>query len=471
MKQLEILFWISLIVVFYSYAGYGILAIVISKAKSLKKFIPLPVNRVNRAVSKNDELPRVSLIISMSGEPGELIKRKIENTKNLIYPKNKLEVIYAAAMEKPDDSALMEYYNFYIPETNTGLSSDDEYLYALFSEFEGEGISRNKELLNQAESLLLNNNVSSSKLTLNSKKTLDKLASQNFDRILLTKDVIRKGKISQVNRTISHCTGEIIIFSDANTDFNKEAIINIVKNFRDSSVGCVAGEKRVKKEKDSTSGDGEGLYWKYESKLKEADSSIWSTVGAAGEIYAIRKELWDKAYTPGAIIEDFVISMKIAEAGYKVVYEKDAYASEDPTTGLKDEFIRRRRIAAGGFQSIIMLLPLLNIFKYRILSFQYISHRVLRWAVVPFLLPVLLFVNVMLAMNGSQFYSFLLAGQVMFYLLAAAGFYLESINKKILPFYFPFFLVMLNAASYAGLKRYLTGNQSVVWERVNRNNN
>ena len=172
--------------------------------------------------------------------------------------------------------------------------------------------------------------------------------------------------------------------------FNKDSIKNLTRHFRNKQVGCVAGEKRVKKNSDSTSGEGEGLYWKYESYLKNIDSKIWTTVGAAGEIYAIRKSLWGIGIEHNAIIEDFVLSMRIAQNGYRVIYESGAYAEENPTKNMKSEFIRRRRIAAGGFQSIVWLKELLNPFKYGVLTFQYVSHRVLRWAVVPFFVAVII---------------------------------------------------------------------------------
>ncbi len=458
-------------IVFYSYAGYGILAIMAARIPFLLKLVPKPYN--SRPGGRyTAELPRISLIISVSGETSGTMLDKIINTEKLNYPKDKLEVIYAAAFEKPDDSAVSSYYNCYIEDLNNGTNEYDEQLYCEFLKFEGSSRISSGYILDEIEKKLNNAGINSGMLTLNSKLKLDRfyaeIAENERIEVKFTKDIIRKGKISQVNRTIKNATGEIVVFSDVNTEFNRDSLMNLAAHFCDPSVGCVAGEKRISAGKNSTSDEGEGLYWKYESRIKEADSAIYSTVGAAGEIFAIRKELWEKVYTPGAIIEDFVISMKIAALGYTVKYEKNAYAIEEPTGKINDEYIRRRRIAAGGFQAIVMLKSLLNIFKYRILSFQYISHRVLRWAVVPFILPLLLVLNIYLASGGSYLYTALLFLQVSYYLLSAGGYILELKKKKIKLLYFPYFITMMNTAAYSGLVRYISGKQSVVWEKVKR---
>lgn len=479
MSIAEIVFWFSLLVIFYSYAGYGILLVFISKISFLRLLFPKPRNRKESrkiCADASEYKPLVSLIISASGESREIIKQKIINTVNLDYPKDKLEVFFAIAYDpsSPTDETLDTFYDEFLAEpVPLKVTSTDEEVFVRFMNFDREENLRSEEALNRLEEQLYTMSFDSSQVTDGAKAVIEgKLAapaSEDPLRVFVTKDIRRKGKIAQVNRTVEKAKGEIIVFSDANSIFNRDSIKNIVAHFNDTSVGCVAGEKRVRKSEGSTSGEGEGLYWKYESFLKKLDSDLWTTVGAAGEIFAVRKELWAGSIESNAIIEDFVVSMRIAENRYRVIYEPDAYAEEEPTQDLNAELIRRKRIAAGGFQSIIWLKSLLNPFKYGVVTFQYVSHRVLRWALVPFLLPIVFFTNLYLAFFlHSILYLLIFLAQCLFYLFALVGWRLELKRKKVKIFYFPFVLAMMNYAAYHGLIRYLRGSQSVVWERVKR---
>ncbi len=279
---------------------------------------------------------------------------------------------------------------------------------------------------------------------------------------------VRRGKLAAVDRGMKYVPSPIVILTDANTLLNKSAVRNIVRHYSDPNVGAVAGEKRIRKEllKDG-SGAGEGLYWRYESALKRLDSELHSVVGAAGELFSFRKELY-RPVPPDSIIEDFHLSMCIAAEGYRVVYEPEAFAEEEPSASLSEEMKRKIRICAGGFQSIVRLAPLLNVKRYGILSFQYISHRVLRWAVTPFVLPVLLFLNAVLASDGNLFYRILFAGQIAFYLSALIGYLLETSDRRSRLFIAPLYFTLMNIAAYAGLIRYLRGTQSAVWEKAQR---
>ncbi|MEM8908110.1 MAG: glycosyltransferase, partial [Bacteroidota bacterium] len=212
---------------------------------------------------------------------------------------------------------------------------------------------------------------------------------------------------------------------------------------------------------------GEGIYWKYESTLKKWDSELYSVVGAAGELFSIRTKLYE-AVPQDTIIEDFFMTLRIAQKGYKVVYEPAAYAVESSSASVKEELKRKIRIAAGGIQAIIRLAPLLNVFKYGILSFQYISHRVLRWTLAPIALPILLLVNIALALHGEPLYQWLLVGQVLFYSSALVGYLLEKRAIKFKAFFVPYYFCIMNYAVFRGFYRILRGSQSVVWERAKR---
>ncbi len=276
----------------------------------------------------------------------------------------------------------------------------------------------------------------------------------------------RNGKIHAVNRVMKEVKSPIVIYSDANTELNSDAIKNIVRHYNDPKVGCVAGEKRVRQEEIDSSAASEGFYWKYESFLKKYDYQLYSVVGAAGELFSIRTRLYEEV-DRNMLIEDFYLSLRINQKGYRTAYEPDAYALENSSENVKEESKRKIRIAAGGFQAMRKLLPLLNIFNHGWLSFQYISHRVLRWAVAPFALPLLIIINVFLAMD-SFFYAVILLLQIVFYSAALLGFLLQKIKIKVKVLFIPFYFTFMNVSVYRGLVRYLKGNQSVLWERAAR---
>jgi cellulose synthase/poly-beta-1,6-N-acetylglucosamine synthase-like glycosyltransferase len=252
----------------------------------------------------------------------------------------------------------------------------------------------------------------------------------------------------------------------------KESIRRIVNLFSNPKVGCVSGEKRIyNKEKDAAAGT-EGIYWKYESKLKKWDAELYSVVGAAGELFAIRTELFQEV-EKDTLLDDFIISLRVAMKGFTIQYDPEAYAIETSSANVKEELKRKVRIAAGGIQSIIRLSPLLNVFKYGVLSFQYISHRVLRWTLAPIALPILFIINFLLffdagPLNFNDLYVWLFYAQSLFYLMAFIGWYLENKAIKIKILFVPYYFMIMNLAVLMGMKRYYKGSQSVNWERAKR---
>lgn len=282
----------------------------------------------------------------------------------------------------------------------------------------------------------------------------------------------RNGKIAAMNRGMQFVKTPIVIFSDANTDLGEDSIQEIVRLFRDPKVGCVSGEKRIRsREADAAAGAGEGLYWKYESTLKKWDAELYSVVGAAGELFAIRTALWQEV-EKDTLLDDFIISLRVAMQGYTIQYNPNAYAIETASANVKEELKRKVRIAAGGIQSVVRLWPLLNIFKYGVLSFQYLSHRVLRWTLTPLLLLLILPLNLALALPQGLFsfglYSLLFWGQVLFYAAALLGWLLEQRQLKVKALFVPYYFFIMNLSVFLGLGRYLKGQQSVNWERAVR---
>jgi len=280
----------------------------------------------------------------------------------------------------------------------------------------------------------------------------------------------RAGKIAAMNRGMEFVKTPIVIFSDGNTMLGTESIRRIVKLFSDPTVGCVSGEKRIFSQ-DSTAAT-EGIYWKYESKLKQWDARLHSVVGAAGELFALRTELFQPVERD-TLLDDFIISLRIAEQGYTIQYDPEAYAIENPSANVREELKRKIRISAGGIQSIIRLKELLNPFKFGILSFQYISHRVLRWTLAPLGLPIILLTNLAISLSVgifdfSSLYTWLFWFQIIFYAIALFGWYLEEKSIKVKIFYVPYYFFIMNLAVYLGFRRYMKKQQSVNWERAKR---
>ncbi len=385
----EIVFWLSLVIVFYSYLGYGLVLWVWVKLRRL--FQSSEIQEFTQFE------PEVALLIAAYNEK-DFIKAKMDNCAALDYPKNKLRVIFVTDGSK---------------DGTPDIIRDDG----------------------------------------------------RFEVLHVDK---RAGKIMAMNRGMTFVKEPISVFCDANTLLNKEAIREVVKHFANPKTGCVAGEKRIiQNEAENASGAGEGLYWKYESTLKKWDSEVGTVVGAAGELFAVRTTLFE-AVEPDTLLDDFMISLRIAGKGYKVVYEPKAQAWETPTADVGEELKRKIRICAGGIQSIIRLTYLLNPFKYGSLTFQYVSHRVLRWSLTPLLLAVLIPINIYLALNIGGIYSLFMAGQVMFYAAALMGWWLESRRLKVKVLFVPYYFFIMNLAVFLGLKRYLKGQQSVLWEKAKR---
>jgi cellulose synthase/poly-beta-1,6-N-acetylglucosamine synthase-like glycosyltransferase len=282
----------------------------------------------------------------------------------------------------------------------------------------------------------------------------------------------RAGKIAAMNRGMKLLDTSIVIFSDANTMLGKESVKRIVHLFADPGVGCVSGEKRIfSNERDMAAGAGEGLYWKYESFLKNCDARLYSVVGAAGELFAIRREYYTEV-EKDTLLDDFIISLRIAMQGRTTQYDPEAYACEDSSANVKEELKRKVRIAAGGFQSIVRLAPLLNIFKYGILSFQYISHRVLRWTLAPLSLLLLLISNFALAFQAGlcscHLFTIVFWLQICFYVMALLGWFLENRQIKLKVLFVPYYFFIMNYAVYLGFFRYMKKSQDVKWERAKR---
>ncbi|MCE5205374.1 MAG: glycosyltransferase family 2 protein [Porphyromonadaceae bacterium] len=299
--------------------------------------------------------------------------------------------------------------------------------------------------------------------------TNDRLARYQDATVLFQPQ--RQGKTAAINRGMKSVTTPIVVFTDANTLINREAVKEIVKSFSDPRTGCVAGEKRIyTKAKDVVSSGGEGAYWRYESTLKDLDSRFCTAVGAAGELFAIRTALFQEM-REDTLLDDFVLSLQIARKGYRIAYCKNAYATESASLDMQEEEKRKVRIAAGGIQAIWRLRPLLNIFRHGCLSFQYISHRVLRWTITPVSLLLLLPLNLLsmyLETTSVWLYQLFAAGQLLFYLFVVIGWILSKRDIKTKYLFIPYYFLFMNLNVFKGMA-YLKNFKGVaVWEKAKR---
>ena len=283
------------------------------------------------------------------------------------------------------------------------------------------------------------------------------------DGISLVAYNARRGKAEVLNRTIPKAENDIVVLSDANTYFKKDALKKLVRNFQDIKVGCVCGEIRFKNNRKNNAGDMEGFYWRYEVFLKRLEGMRGSLLGANGGIYAIRKRLFEPVPS-NTIVEDFVIPMKILEKGYRVAYEPRAIAYEETANGIIQEMARRVRIGAGDFQSLILTRKLLNPLR-GFSSFAFWSHKVIRWF-APFILTGALFFNAFLV--GQRLYLVLFLVQLSFYFAALLGRLFSSTRIHIKILWFCYYFVSMNIALLVGFFKFLTNSQSVMWERTER---
>ncbi len=294
---------------------------------------------------------------------------------------------------------------------------------------------------------------------------------REYEGIEVYHEPARRGKMHAMNRGMQFVKAPIVIFSDTNTRLNRDAIREIVACFSLPEVGCVAGEKRIiKKEADAAAGAGEGLYWKFESWIKRMDAELNSAVGAVGELFAIRRELFEEVEND-TILDDFIISLRIAKKGYKIEYTPNAYAEETASLNVKEEMKRKIRIAAGGIQTLFRLKSLLNPFRYGVLTWQYFSHKVLRWTLAPASLFLLLFFNAAILLKPGatpDFYLWFFVFQMVCYLFAFVGWIYQDRKLRFQVLFVPYYFVSIHYAAICGIFRFLKGKQSASWEKSKR---
>lgn len=275
----------------------------------------------------------------------------------------------------------------------------------------------------------------------------------------------RQGKMAAINRAMPRARGEIIVFSDANNLYDTQTLPELVKPFADPAVAVVSGAKTIIKD-GSSLGHSEGLYWRYESFIKQQESRLGNCMGVAGEILALRRELFEPP--PDHIInDDFYMSMRLVNRGYRIAYAPQARSYEHVSASAEDEIVRRSRIVAGRYQAMALMGQLVA-WNRPLAAWQLISHKFLR-PLIPLAMMAAFLLNLFFVIRGNAgLYNLIFSLQIVFYLLALLGQRLPQSGMVGKLLYLPSFLVSSNWAALIGLMRHLTKRQTTLWQRAPR---
>jgi cellulose synthase/poly-beta-1,6-N-acetylglucosamine synthase-like glycosyltransferase len=274
----------------------------------------------------------------------------------------------------------------------------------------------------------------------------------------------RQGKLAAMHHAFEETRGEIVVFSDANNRYSPTALRELAAPFADPQVGAVTGRKAIDDGSGRALDRAEGLYWRYESKLKEWESRIGSVAGVAGEILAFRRAAFPDT-PPGTMNDDFAQALLVASAGWRVVYSPRAVSLERASATLEDEAIRRSRLVTGRGQALTRVLPRLAR-RNPSLAIAVLSHKGLR-PLVPWALAAAAVSNLRLA-RERRWARAALACQTCFYTAAAVGWRQERAGRGTRALYLPYYFCRMNLATVRGLTGFIRGRHEAVWMRVRR---
>lgn len=283
------------------------------------------------------------------------------------------------------------------------------------------------------------------------------------DGVRLVRVEGRVGKTQARNIALRDCCSDIVLFSDATTLYRKDVVQKLVRNFNDPEVGMVTGHLLYKDASGGQMGVGQKLFWRYESFIKKAQTKLGTLTGSVGCISAFRRH----AYTelPPHIIEDFTEPLEFLRQGYRIVFEEEAICHEKATEDSRQEWSMRVRVIRGGLAGLWHAREMLNPLRYPLVSFQLISHKLLRWFVPVFAILLFLATVIEYAHNSAGVgINVILWGQLLFYSIVAAAFALEASGRlpRIISLAQYFFI--LNAASLSAIFKSLTTPLETTWE-------
>lgn len=379
---LEIVFWLSLTAIIWTYAGYPALLYILSALQ-------------HRTIRSRPIEPSVTLIIAAYNEE-KGIAAKLQNSLKLDYPPEKLQILVAS-----------------------DCSTDGTH--AIVRSFPGV------ELLALPE---------------------------------------RGGKTAAQNAAVAAARGEIVIFTDASTEFEADMPRRLMEKFADPRVGCVGAELEYVTEEGSAIGRGNHAYWRYEKKVKEMEAAVNTLIGVSGCLYAVRRSLY-RDIAPD-MISDFVISPEIYSRRHITVYGQGVVSREKTLENAAQEFSMRVRIAVRTINALIRYGHMLNPLRYGFFSVQLFSHKVLRYLVPHLLLFMLLSSCVLAVTAGSRqlLYQFLLIPQFAVYGGALLGWLAQQRGWRIRGVHIPFYFIEVNLAAFWALILYLGGERKTIWTPI-----
>ncbi len=280
--------------------------------------------------------------------------------------------------------------------------------------------------------------------------------------VRLFRQAMRHGKSVAQNKAMKVSTGEILVFSDATTMYEPDALRKIVRSFADHEVGCVAGQLIYVDRAATAVGQGCRSYWGYEKFIKESESRLGSLIGVSGCLYAVRRSNYAKIAHD--MSSDFVIATEIFLQGMRTVYDREAISIEDTNNRSRDEFRMRVRVIEQTMSALDRYSEVLNPAKSGLYAFQMISHKVLRYAVPAFLISA--FISNLFLINALGFFRLALIGQAALYMAALAGFLADRMGLNLGPLSIPYYFVLANAASLVAFLKFMRGEAHVLWEPV-----
>lgn len=282
-------------------------------------------------------------------------------------------------------------------------------------------------------------------------------------RVRLLRINDRRGKTHAQNYGVAQSRGDVIVFSDATATYHPQALVYLACNYEDATIGAVSGRYQYwDPEGDSPTGVGSATFWTYENVIKKLQSQIKTLTGCSGCIYSVRKSVYTPL--PDNACSDLVEPLCVVQKGYRVAFEDRALAYEETTKSTGEEFTMRVRVVARGIRGLLSVPELLNIWRFRWVAFQLISHKLLRW-LVPVCL-ILIFASTALLTNEPGF-KYLFFGQVLFY-----GFALFTLMVPIHRYWrllaVPLYFCTVNCAALVAMIEVVRGQKFVVWETVRK---
>jgi len=373
----KFILYFSILMIFYIYVGYPIMAFLFSLI-------------INKKVNKGLYEPNVSILIAAYNEES-VIEETLKNKLTLDYPKEKLEIIV-------------------ISDGSTDRTD------SIIKGYEKQGVR-------------------------------------------LIRQEPRAGKTSGLNMAAPLATGDILVFSDANSQYDKNTLKKLLENFNEPGIGYVTGKMIYTNPDGSTIGDGCSIYMKYENFLRHIETVIGSVVGVDGGIDAIRKELY-KPMNPDQL-PDFVLPLKVVEQGYRVVFEPEAILKEPSLKTSQDEYRMRVRVSLRALWALWDMRRLLTFSSSRLFSWQLWSHKVLRYLCFIFLAAA--FLSNLFLWDVNVFFKIFFLIQCFAYIAGIFSPLLEKKGFKLRVLYIINYFIILNLASAHAFVKYIMGQKMVTW--------